>query len=167
MKQRTTVIAVVVVVAILGGVYIPSQYLQLVCCASPKPSSQSTQPGQTNTPPAITPDIALLFYYFQLNGTEGSLLVVLQNIGSLNTSVSYVNFDGSQFKNSSTVLDKGCASWGIGLECKITLVFGPGSLPPPANGSTHSFAVAVAGGNRFQYIVTAGEERANCGLAHC
>ena len=153
--------------AILGDAYIYSQYRQPNCCASQSITFSSTQGGQTTTAPVGAPEVALLFYNFQLNGTTGSLNVVLQNIGNSSTSVSNVYFDASPFDNSFVTLGKGCAVFDIGHECEITLAFGPESLLPPVPGSAHSFAVEISGGVQFEYRVTAGMAGANCGLAHC
>jgi len=154
-------------VAVLGGVLVPLQYGQVACCGVPQPSSPSTQGGQKTAAPASTTEVALLFYYFQLNGTTGTLLAVLQNIGTLNTSISNVYFDNSPFQSSSMTLDGVCANLLIGRECRMTLAFGPGSVLPPAQGSVHSLAIETASGDRFDYRVAAGAGGADCGLAHC
>jgi len=167
MKQRSILFVMVTAVAILGGVLVPLQYARVACCAVPRPPSQPAQGGQKTAAPASTTDVALLFYYFQINGTTGNLLVVLQNIGALNTSISNVYFDDSPFNSAFVVPDGVCANFVVGRECRMTLAFGPGSVLPPTQGSVHSFVVETADGNRFGYSVTAGAGGADCGLAHC
>jgi hypothetical protein len=167
MRQRSIAVVLATAVAILGGVLVPLQYAQVVCCASPRSPSQLTQGGQTATAAANTTEVALLLYYFQVNGTTGSLFVVLQNIGRLNTSVSSVYFDDSLFNSSFVMPSEACGTFVIGSECRMTLAFGLGSLLPPPMASTHSFSVETTGGDRFEYSVVAGEGRANCGLAYC
>lgn len=152
---------------ILGGVLVPLQFARVACCALPSPSSQLAQDGQGTAVAASTPEIALLFYYFQLNGTTGNLLFVMQNIGRLNTSVANVYFDGSPVSSSFMTSNGVCADFLIGLECRMTLAFGPGSMFPPVRGSVHSLAIQTAGGGKFDYSVTAGAGGADCGLAHC
>lgn len=166
-KQRSIVIALTVTLAVLAGVLLPTQYARVVCCSPPNPPSRLGQGWEVTTAPAATLDVALLFYYFQLNGTTGDLLVVLQNVGSLNTSLSGVYYDDSPFSSSFVTSSGACALFVIGSECRLTLAFGPGSLLPPAQGTSHSLAVVTAGGNRFEYMVAAGAGGADCGLAHC
>jgi hypothetical protein len=152
---------------ILGGVLLPLQFARVACCALPRPSSQLAQDGQGTAAAASTPEIALLFYYFQLNGTTGNLLFVMQNIGRLNTSVANVYYDGSPVNSSLLTSSDICAAFLIGLECRMTMAFGPESLLPPVQGSVHSLEIQTAGGGRFDYSVIAGTSRADCGLAHC
>lgn len=167
MKQRSIAIMVATTAIILGGVLVPLQFARVACCALPKPSSQPTQDGQGTAAAVSTPEIALLFYYFQVNGTTGNLLFVMQNIGRLNTSVTNVYFDGSPVNSSFVTSNDVCAAFFIGLECRMTLAFGPGSMFPPVQGSVHSLAIQTAGGGKFDYSVTAGAGGADCGLAHC
>ena len=167
MKQSSKVIALATAVVILGGVLLLSQRADSGCCASPEPSPLLTQGDQSTAAPASASEVALLFDYFQLNGTTGTLLVVMQNVGGTNTSVSTVYFDGSEFNNSFVMPSEACASFIIGSECSVTLAFGPESVLPPAQGTVHSFIVQTARGDRFEYSVTAGAGGANCGLAHC
>ena len=139
------------------------QLAQVACCAPP--TSPFTQGAQgTNT---TTPTIAFVFYSFQLNGTAGNLLFIAQNTGRVNTSVLNVYYDDSPVNDSFVTSNDFCAAFLVGLQCRMTLAFGPASLPLPAQGSLHSFRIQTSDGGSLDYTVTAGMSGANCGLAHC
>lgn len=98
----------------------------------------------------------MLSYNFQVNGSAGSLFVVIKNYGNSSTRVSSVSFDGAPFNGSGLTLDNGCRNFISGAECGITLAFGPASLSAPAHGSNHSLVVVTTSGDQLGYNVTAG-----------
>jgi hypothetical protein len=129
------------------------------CCVPSQSSSQSAQnstqtPEYTASPRKSSQQFLLLSYNFQVNGSTGSLFVVIKNYGPSNTSVTSVLFDGTAFNKSALSLDNGCVPFAIGSECGITLLFGPASYPPPAGGT---LTVVIASGEQLAYDVVAGE----------
>jgi hypothetical protein len=97
----------------------------------------------------------MLSYNFQVNGTGGSLFVVLKNYAAVNMSVTSVSLDGVSFGGAYVVLGQQCQNFVMNQECSITLNLG-GPHPPPADGSAHSLVVGTVSGTST-YSVVAGE----------
>ena len=96
----------------------------------------------------------LLTYNFQVNGTGGSLFLVLKNYGTEELRVASVSFDQAPVTPPALALDLGCTNFVMGAECGITLAFGPSDVP--ANGTAHTLVVSMVSGVQLTYSVTAG-----------
>jgi hypothetical protein len=138
------VVAVVVVLALVGAYFAGGG-------AGPGPTTSTGV--QTTAQSGSIP--VMLSYNFQVNGTGGTLFVVLKNYAASNMSVTAVSLDGTNFSGGYLALDHGCQNFVMGQECGITLSFG-GQHSPPADGSAHSLVIGTIAG-ASTYSVVAGE----------
>ncbi|MDG6904606.1 MAG: protease inhibitor I42 family protein [Nitrososphaerota archaeon] len=107
--------------------------------------------------------LAMLSYNFQVNSTGGTLFVVFKDYSNSSTVMSSIRFDNGMVSNSSIEYSGDCGNFQPESECGVTLIFGVGALPMPAENSNHSLEVLIGSGESFDFTVVAGLfEHADC-----
>lgn len=106
---------------------------------------------------ASVPLLAIASSNFQLNSTGGTLFATFVNIGNSTISVSQFAYDNQTVNSSNSDLESSCTNVPSEQSCTVTLYFGDGLLPLPAQDSDHQLNLVADSGASMSYTVTAGE----------